>query len=88
MPRLLDDSPEKTGTPEAERLMKVLRVIEHVAAGNETLPENLDTEKEVAMHEDLRLIFRLAHSAREPSCMDSHPNWEDELQTLIHRLNA
>jgi hypothetical protein len=88
MSRHSNDPPEKTSTPKAERLMKALRVIERVAAENETLPKNLDTEKEVAMHEDFRLIFRLAHTAREPSCMDSHPNWEDELQTLIHQLDA
>lgn len=84
MTRLVDEPPETDG----ERLMKVLRVIERVAAENETLPKNLNTNREKEMHEDLRLIFRLAHTAREPSCMDSHQNWEDELQTLIHNLDA
>jgi len=66
-----------------ERLENTLLSIEMIAAHQEELPKNINTEKEEKLHSAINTIFRIFHVDRLPGCMSSHPEWEEERKQII-----
>lgn len=66
---------------EAELMDKALKCIETVA--EEEALRLLDNPRKRKIWD---LIYRLAHGGRSPSCQNSHPDWEKEIEKLHEAL--
>lgn len=70
-----------------KKLLDAVKIIESVSATNEQMTDRLKTDMERELHEALMLIFRVAHIARNPTCMKHHKDWQDEFDKLKKALD-